>query len=417
MRQINVIIILIIFITFTLVSYFFLWNLKFDFILDKKIYGLKVWNTLSDHRQLINDYNENFLPDTQFVKSNLNEINLHLESWKSSNYNKQFFIELYENDLFIIQSAGNIFKVSNIDSYTLDKKFEKVLIKSNIFKYLNTNFVHILDSLLVDNTIYISIKFKENENCNKYKILQSNILNEELLFSEFITLDGCSKVKESSLLGGRMINYVHKGKSGLLLTTSNTILDHPTSQPQDNNSIFGKILFIDYKTKQYYNFSKGHRNPQGLLVIDDVILSTEHGPKGGDEINKIIFNKNYGWPVASYGDMYKYPILSPKYLKNHKQNDFVEPIFSYVPSIGISEIVKIPKSISDFWINNFFIASLHGNSLYRVQFDEDYNKILFNEKIFIGSRIRDLKFSLNKKKIFLALEYKNGVLGIIDFEN
>ena len=44
---------------------------------------------------------------------------------------------------------------------------------------------------------------------------------------------------------------------------------------------------------------------------------TEHGPKGGDEINKIIFNKNYGWPIASYGDtinqmVYKYKSHSEK---------------------------------------------------------------------------------------------------------
>ena len=36
----------------------------------------------------------------------------------------------------------------------------------------------------------------------------------------------------------------------------------------------------------------------------NLILSTEHGPRGGDEINKIIFNKNYGWPISSYGETY-----------------------------------------------------------------------------------------------------------------
>ena len=47
----------------------------------------------------------------------------------------------------------------------------------------------------------------------------------------------------------------------------------------------------------------GHRNPQGLLFDkqNNIILSSEHGPTGGDEINIITENSNYGWPIASYG--------------------------------------------------------------------------------------------------------------------
>lgn len=393
----------------------FLWNSKLDFIQDKKTYGLKVWNTFSDHRQLINDYNENFLPNTQFVRANLHEINLNLVSWKSSNFNKQFFIEHYDSDLFIIQSSGDIFKIKNIDLYESNTKFEKELILSNLKDLLETPFIHILDTLIIDDKIYLSIKFKENEDCYKYKILESPIINnKDFLFIEFLTLDECAP---SSLLGGRMIDYNHDKQNGILFTTSATKPDHPTSKPQDDNSIIGKILFINFISKEYIIFSKGHRNPQGLVAFDNIILSTEHGPKGGDEINKIIFNQNYGWPIATYGDAYNYSNPSPKYYKNHNKHGFVEPIFSYVPSIGISEIIKIPSRISEYWRNNFFISSLHGNSLYRVQFDKNYSKILFNEKIFIGSRIRDLKFSLNKNKLYLALEYKNGVLGIMDFKS
>ena len=69
-----------------------------------------------------------------------------------------------------------------------------------------------------------------------------------------------------------------------------------------DDSDIGKILFINLDNYKKIIFSKGHRNPQGLLNIDNKnILSTEHGPYGGDEINKIIFGKNYGWPIASYG--------------------------------------------------------------------------------------------------------------------
>ena len=40
------------------------------------------------------------------------------------------------------------------------------------------------------------------------------------------------------------------------------------------------------------------------MYLDEVILSAEHGPRGGDEINKIVFGGNYGWPISSYGEPY-----------------------------------------------------------------------------------------------------------------
>ena len=81
--------------------------------------------------------------------------------------------------------------------------------------------------------------------------------------------------------------------------------------------------------------------------------------------------------------------------KNHIKNNFTEPIFSFVPAVGISEIINVPETFSKYWYNNFLITSLNGNSIYRVKFDDGFNKILILEKIFIGERIRDIKF--NKK--------------------
>ena len=162
-------------------------------------------------------------------------------------------------------------------------------------------------------------------------------------------------------------------------------------------------------------FSLGHRNPQGLFVENDLILMTEHGPKGGDEINKIIFNKNYGWPIASYGDTYN-STGSYKYKKSHSDNGFEEPIYSFIPSIGISEIIKIPNEFSDKWIDNFIITSLFGRSIYRVKFDINFNKLVYVEKIYIGQRIRDIKYMEKENLILLALEEK-GQIGILSSLN
>ena len=187
---------------------------------------------------------------------------------------------------------------------------------------------------------------------------------------------------------------------------------------QDDNSLYGKILFIDFENQNAQIISKGHRNPQGLLVDKGIILSTEHGPYGGDEINKIILDGNYGWPLSSYGENYKYStkILKDRndYIlkKSHYDYNYIEPIYSFVPSIGISEIIKVPNNFSKYWKNNYLITSLNGRSLYRVLFDKNYSKIIFAEKILIGERIRDIKYNKQTNSFILALE-ESGSIGIL----
>ena len=88
-------------------------------------------------------------------------------------------------------------------------------------------------------------------------------------------------------------------------TANELILD-----AQNKNSTTGKILLIDKNSRKYEVISLGHRNPQGLQYLKEfnIVINSEHGPKGGDEIN---FNqlftdlpKNFGWPISSYGTPY-----------------------------------------------------------------------------------------------------------------
>ena len=97
--------------------------------------------------------------------------------------------------------------------------------------------------------------------------------------------------------------YLNNNK-GILVSTASSNNNLLTSEAQNDESILGKILFVNSGNKDVAVISKGHRNPQGLAVQEDIILSTEHGPKGGDEINKIVFGSNYGWPISSYGKPY-----------------------------------------------------------------------------------------------------------------
>ena len=168
-------------------------------------------------------------------------------------------------------------------------------------------------------------------------------------------------------------------------------------------------------TRKTRLISSGHRNPQGLFINEkNIILSTEHGPRGGDEINKIIEGKNYGWPISSYGESYGLQAKKLKYEKSHSEFNFEEPIYAFVPSIGISQIIKVPQSFSPKWQDNYLITSLRALSIYRVKFDKNYSRIITMEKIRIGKRIRDIAYNKKYNSFLLALENENGSVGIIN---
>ena len=150
----------------------------------------------------------------------------------------------------------------------------------------------------------------------------------------------------------------------------------------------GKVISIDLKSKKYEILAMGSRNAQGLYYdsISNVIIHTEHGPKGGDEINinlnpdtKIV--ENYGWPISSYGEYEddKFKKEAPLH-KSHKDYGFVEPIKYFVDSIGISEIIKVPDIFNKKSTNGFFVSALgyknqmsEGDlSIHHVHFDEDF---------------------------------------------
>jgi glucose/arabinose dehydrogenase len=210
--------------------------------------------------------------------------------------------------------------------------------------------------------------------------------------------------------------------------------------PQDKTSPLGKILSIDKRTANWEIISMGHRNVQGLKYDhrENIIFSTEHGPTGGDEFN-INFNpssidvKNYGWPISSYGEHgAKTDIKDSKKLKlrydraplnkSHEKYGFVEPIKYYVPSIGISEIEKIPKKFNKEFDNDFFISSM-GNiqeegdlSIHHIKLDKELKKILKEDIIVIGERIRDLKYIESLNKIILFIENSPGI-GVLSYSD
>ena len=348
---------------------------------------------------LFNDYNVKFLPETQYISIDFTRKKIKFE--KESRYT--FYLETFEDKLIIVTKTGNFYK-SNLSELTNNKK------DLNDTKFQINNLFEkkgkIFDTLVVNNEIFVT-KTSNYDDCKRLEIYFAEI-EDVLNFKVFKSFEECISIGNGA---GRIQKYKFNGSEGVLITTNDSDNDVPGSKAQDETSIFGKTVFIDIKTKDHEIISKGHRNAQGLFVKGEIILSTEHGPKGGDEINKIFYNKNYGWPLASYGEPYKSKNL--KYKKSHQKNNFEEPLHVFLPSIGISELILLPNTFNKKWNNNALITSLNGRSIYRAQFQDDkYDKILYLEKIYIGERIRDIKYLKKLNLIILALE-TTGNVGII----
>jgi len=121
---------------------------------------------------------------------------------------------------------------------------------------------------------------------------------------------------------------------------------------QDMSSPYGKVIRFRKsdlgraQNGKFEIFSIGHRNPQGMSEIGGNLYLVEHGPKGGDEINLIKNGDNYGWPVYSLGTSYDDRLLYKSAENPGEGPKFASPVFSFVPSIGISDITGCPKIVA-----------------------------------------------------------------------
>lgn len=187
--------------------------------------------------------------------------------------------------------------------------------------------------------------------------------------------------------------------NGILLGigTPTTDYDNTSNLAQDDSSLYGKIIYLssDDLTRSLSSeqiqervFAKGLRNPQGLFKLENTIYEVEHGPKGGDELNIIEKNANYGWPLFSFGAKYATGIP----YTNHKSAvDFRIPIYSWLPSIGVSNLTRCPSVIADQYkeFDCLLVSSLRAESMFIVIVERELQRVISVEQVNMGMRIRD----------------------------
>lgn len=166
-----------------------------------------------------------------------------------------------------------------------------------------------------------------------------------------------------------------------------TVFMQSKPEAQNVDSDFGKILKIDLRTGAKTRISMGHRNPQGLTITaSGTMYSTEHGPQGGDELNLIVAGKNYGWPVVTFGahyGSYTWPYNGPEI-----RADFEKPVFAWVPSIGVSNLVEL-ANFHPAWDGDLLVESLRAQSLFRLRRDGE-GRVVYSEPVRLGERLRDI---------------------------
>lgn len=184
---------------------------------------------------------------------------------------------------------------------------------------------------------------------------------------------------------------------------------------QDMSSPYGKVIRFkktDLERAQngkFEIFSIGHRNPQGMSSIGGNLYLVEHGPKGGDEINLVKQGNNYGWPILSLGTGYDDKLLYKSAEHPEKARKFAAPIFSFVPSIGISDITKCPGIVTKRYapLQCLLVSSLRENSLFIVLIEQRRQAVASIEKIEFDERIRE--FINNSKDETFVLTDVGGV--------
>lgn len=231
----------------------------------------------------------------------------------------------------------------------------------------------------------------------KAKLIGTHLLNYTVIYRQ----SPLSSYRSSSHFGSRL---TFANDKTLFITLGDR---RERGSAQNLSTPVGKIIRInrdgspasgnpDLKTKNALPeiWSYGHRNPQGAALHPETreLWISEHGPQGGDEINRIQPGANYGWPVKSYGCEYSAPTGEACRIGGGTHApDYSEPVSTWTPtSTAPSGMTFYTGTDFPEWKNNLFVGALRDQALWRIVLDG--NKEIRREKLFadIGDRIRDV---------------------------
>ena len=331
------------------------------------------------------------------------------------------YIDFYKSNIIVLSSRGILVFKKNIED--TDKNFKQI--KNNINEFIGKDqfkkhrWFSLKDIFIFNNKVFVSYTEEIKEDCWNTSIVYGDMNFKDIEFKKLFSPKEC--IHSTKNIEG--IFNAHQSGGRLNSFDDNHILlsigDYRSRYlAQDIKSVNGKIIKVNINNGNYEIISMGHRNPQGLYFDkeNNFILETEHGPMGGDEVNLIEVSKinknkiqNYGWAISSAGEHYggkteknktiyeKYPLY-----KSHSEYGFIEPLKSFVPSIGISEIVKVGQ-------NRYVVSSTKDKSLYFFELNQQKQIINLN-RVEVFEKVRDLRFNDNQVYLFMEDTASIGVI-------
>jgi glucose/arabinose dehydrogenase len=199
--------------------------------------------------------------------------------------------------------------------------------------------------------------------------------------------------------GGRIL-FDQSGN--LLISTGERSDAAVRTQAQSLNAAPGKILritkdgapvqgnpFTGQANARAEIYAYGFRNPQGLAIhpVTGDLWESEHGPRGGDEINRIAAGSNYGWPIITYGIEYSGATIGAGI---QQQDGMQQPAYYWDPVISPSGMTFYAGNRVPEWTNNLFVGALSGQHIARLVIQD--NKIVGEERLLAdqSQRFRDI---------------------------
>lgn len=161
-------------------------------------------------------------------------------------------------------------------------------------------------------------------------------------------------------------------------------------------------------------YSYGHRNAQGIArnPATGSVWETEHGARGGDEINILAPATNYGWPVITYGINYDGSIIT----EEREREGLAQPIWYWNPSIAPSGMMFYTGDRFEHWQGDLFVSALAGSKIERLEIDGD--RVISVEPLLedLGQRFRDVRTGPDGAIYTLTDDFEGSVLRLVPAE-
>jgi glucose/arabinose dehydrogenase len=168
--------------------------------------------------------------------------------------------------------------------------------------------------------------------------------------------------------------------------------------------------FIDVDGALKSIWTYGHRSPQGLEFRQQTgeLWGTEMGPRGGDEVNRLLPGRNYGWPLYSKGVNYDGSAVAygNRLGIEFELEDIEQPVVDLSPSPAVSSFIFYDGEAFPNWQNNIIVGSLKARSLFRMEIKD--NEVIHTETLLKDlARFRDIEIG-PRGEIYVLLEHNSG---------